>query len=127
MKKTFYLLAILCVLTLILSACSKDNKDKMQGTWKADTITTKNDIGEKMTINGQTIKVSDNDTISEDDKLKYFNFKNKNNTKIRLYNDKKDSDTYDKDIPTIEGKLIFSDDKMTIKTKTNEKYEFIKE
>lgn len=89
MKKTFYLLAILCVLTLILSACSKDNKDKMQGTWKADTITTKNDIGEKMTINGQTIKVSDNDTISEDDKLKYFNFKNKNNTKIRLYNDKK--------------------------------------
>ncbi|WP_145450363.1 hypothetical protein [Staphylococcus hominis] len=128
MKKTIYFITTLVILTIVLSACSKDNKDLMQGTWKADTPTTKDEIGEELVIKDQDIKVNDdNGLLTETDYLKYFNFKDKDQTKIRMYNEKGNSDDYDKDLPKIEGKLSISKDKMTIKDKINGDYIFRKE
>ncbi|MCG1130679.1 hypothetical protein K4P41_11040 [Staphylococcus epidermidis] len=127
MKKTIYFITTLVILTIVLSACSKDNKDLMQGTWKADTPTTKDELGEELVIKDQNIKVNDdNGLLTEYDYLKYYNFKDEDQTKIRLYNHKKNSDGYDKDLPTIEGKLSISKDKMVIKSNMNEKYTFVK-
>lgn len=57
---------------------------------KADTPTTKDEIGEELVIKDQDIKVNDdNGLLTETDYLKYFNFKDKDQTKIRMYNEKK--------------------------------------
>lgn len=128
MKRIIYLVSLVCLLTLILCACSKDNKDRIQGTWKADTKDTQDDIGEELVVKGQNIKINDdNDVLTDSDFLKYYNFKDKNHTKIRFYTEKPDSEDFDKSIPHIEGNLTFSKNKMIIKTSTNYKYEFVKE
>lgn len=128
MKKTIYFITTLVILTIVLSACSKDNKDLMQGTWKADTPTTKDELGEELVIKDQNIKVNDdNDLLTESDYLKYYNFKDKDQTKIRMYTEKGNSNDYDKDIPHIEGSLTISKDKMIIKDKIHGDYIFKKE
>lgn len=129
MKKTFYLLAILCVLTLILSACSKDNKDKMQGTWKAGNITTEEFIdGESMTIKNNKITINKpNKDTSKSVLFKYFNFKDEEQENIRLYSDDNNSKYFDKKMPDEEGTIEIKDDNLYIKDSTGYKYKFSKQ
>ena len=126
MKRLIYFFLALGIISIILSGCNKDNKDEMQGSWKADTENTRVDIGDRMKIDGNNIQVSNDGTKVEEDLLKYFNFKDKEQTKIRLYNEEKNSEDYDKNIPSIEGSISISDDKMVIKSNTNHKYVFVR-
>lgn len=130
MKKAFMSIALLLGVVLILTACGKTSKDKLQGEWKADNSFATDSIGTSMTIEKNNIKV-DNSDESNDSKVKYFNFKDKDDEEqkhIRLYDDKPTSDLFVKDSPDIEGVLHFKDkNNIEIETKLDGTYKFTKE
>lgn len=126
MKKTIYFITTLVILTIVLSACSKDNKDLMQGTWKAKDMSSSEYIsGESMTIKGNNIKINKPQSDVVDDVLyKYYNFKDKEQSQIRFYTDKKGSKYYEKNSPDEEGTIEIKDNILIIQDDTGGKYKF---
>lgn len=126
MKKTIYFITTLVILTIVLSACSKDNKDLMQGTWKAKDMSSAEYIsGESMTIKGNNIKINKPQSDVVDDVLyKYYNFKDKEQSQIRFYTDKKGSKYYEKNSPDEEGTIEIKDNILIIQDDTGGKYKF---
>lgn len=126
MKKTIYFITTLVILTIVLSACSKDNKDLMQGTWKAKDMSSAEYIsGESMTIKGNNIKINKPQSDVVDDVLyKYYNFKDKEQSQIRFYTDKKGSKYYEKNSPDEEGTIEIKDNILVIQDDTGGKYKF---
>ena len=126
MKKTIYFITTLVILTIVLSACSKDNKDLMQGTWKAKDMSSSEYIsGESMTIKGNNIKINKPQSDVVDGVLyKYYNFKDKEQSQIRFYTDKKGSKYYEKNSPDEEGTIEIKDNILIIQDDTGGKYKF---
>ena len=126
MKKTIYFITTLVILTIVLSACSKDNKDLIQGTWKAKDMSSAEYIsGESMTIKGNNIKINKPQSDVVDDVLyKYYNFKDKEQSQIRFYTDKKGSKYYEKNSPDEEGTIEIKDNILIIQDDTGGKYKF---
>ncbi|MGW8041222.1 hypothetical protein ACWEX2_13450 [Staphylococcus xylosus] len=130
MKKVFMGIALLLGVVLVLTACGKTSKDRLQGEWKADNSFAEDSIGTSMKIKNNNIKVNNSDE-NDDYKVKYFNFKDKEGDEqkhIRFYYDKPSSTSFVKDSPDIEGVLHFKDENtITIETKLDGTYKFIKE
>ncbi|MGW8027992.1 hypothetical protein ACWEYW_13215 [Staphylococcus xylosus] len=124
MRKIVIGLVCLFSLALILSGCDKSNKEKLQGTWKADNSDAIESIGEEMTIKGNNIKVKSD----EEEPIKYFNFKDKDDDNpkyIRFYTDKSSSKYYNAEYPDREGVLHFKDnDTIEINTSLDGTYIF---
>jgi hypothetical protein len=129
MKKTFMSIALLLGVVLILTACGKTSKDKLQGEWKADNGIANHYIGDTMKINEHNIKVTGGD--EETTKLKYFNFKDKDEKEakhIRLYAETPKDNVFDKENPMIDGVLHFKDNNsLIIEGEGGEKFKFTKE
>lgn len=126
MKKFIYIISLVCLFAIVLTACSKDTKESMQGKWQAKNMETILDIGENIEIKDNNINVKDSN-FTENNKVKYFILNKKNQSKIKIYIETpKDSD-FDKELPEIEGTIKVKDDKMTIKTKDGYKYKYEKE
>lgn len=127
MKKTILSIVSLVALLFVLSACNSSNKDKMQGTWIADNYFAKDTLGREMHIENNNIKVNDND-IPSFSKVKYFNFEDKDEQKnIRFYEDKPNSDAFDKSMSDQDGMLSFDGEgNMIIDTKDAGKLKFKK-
>lgn len=130
MKKVFMSIALLLGVILVLSACGKTTKDKLQGEWKADNSFATDSIGTTMTIKENNVKVVNSDEPTEST-IKYFNFKDKDDKEqkhIRFYEDKPSSDLFDKEYPDLEGVLHFKDkNTIEIDTKLDGTYKFTKE
>ncbi|MBO0385359.1 MULTISPECIES: hypothetical protein [Staphylococcus] len=126
MKKFIYIISLVCLFAIVLTACSKDTKESMQGKWQAKNMETISDMGENIEIKDNNINVKDSN-FTENNKVKYFMLNKKNQSKIKIYIETpKDSD-FDKELPEIEGTIKVKDDKMTIKTKDGYKYKYEKE
>lgn len=126
MKKIFYIVSLVCLFSIVLTACSKDTKDSMQGTWKSQNLETTVDMGKIIEIKDNNIKVKDND-LTENDKVKYFTLNKKDKSKIKIYVETpKDSD-FDKDIPKYEGTVEVKEKKLNIKSKDGYEYKYEKE
>lgn len=127
MKKGIIFIISLISLAFLLTACNTSNKEKMQGTWVADNYFAKEALGREITINEHNIKVSD-DNIPEFNKVKYYNFEDKDEQKnIRFYEDKPNSDDFDKSMSDQEGMISFDDKgNMIIDTKDAGKLKFKK-
>ncbi|MCH4334945.1 hypothetical protein [Staphylococcus haemolyticus] len=117
MKKSIYLVSLVCLFAIVLTACSKDTKDSMQGAWKSENIETTNHIGEKIEIKDDKIEVKDNN-LTEHDKVKYFTLSGKEKKNIKLYNETPSDEDFDKELSKYEGTISFNDNKMIIKTET---------
>ncbi|MDK7235997.1 hypothetical protein [Staphylococcus haemolyticus] len=126
MKKIIYIVSLVCLFSIVLTACSKDTKDSMQGTWKSQNLETNVDMGEIIEIKDNNIKVKDNN-LTESDKVKYFTLNNKDQSKVKLYTETPNDSDFDKDIPKYEGKVEVKDKKMNIKTKDGYEYKYKKE
>lgn len=126
MKKSIYIVSLMCLFAIVLTACSKDTKESMQGKWQAKNMETILDMGENIEIKDNNINVKDSN-FTENNKVKYFMLNKKNQSKIKIYIETpKDSD-FDKELPEIEGTIKVKDDIMTIKTKDGYKYKYEKE
>lgn len=127
MKRTIIFIVSLISLMFLLTACNTSNKDKMQGTWVADNYFAKETLGREITIKEHNITVND-DNIPDFNKVKYYNFEDKDEQKnIRFYEDKPNSDMFDKSMPDQEGMLSFDDNgNMIIDTKDAGKLKFKK-
>lgn len=126
MKKFIYIISLVCLFAITLTACSKDTKESMQGKWQAKNMETILDMGENIEIKDNNINVKDSN-FTENNKVKYFMLNKKNQSKIKIYIETpKDSD-FDKELPEIEGTIKVKDDIMTIKTKDGYKYKYEKE
>ncbi|WP_145426240.1 hypothetical protein [Staphylococcus haemolyticus] len=126
MKKFIYIISLVCLFAIALTACSKDTKESMQGKWQAKNMETILDMGENIEIKDNNINVKDSN-FTENNKVKYFMLNKKNQSKIKIYIETpKDSD-FDKELPEIEGTIKVKDDIMTIKTKDGYKYKYEKE
>lgn len=126
MKKFIYIISLVCLFAIALTACSKDTKDNMQGTWKSKNIETTNHIGEKIKIKDNKIEVKDNN-FTEYDKVKYFTLSGNEKKKIKLYNETPSDEDFDKELPKYEGTINFNDNKMIIKTETYDDFILSKE
>ncbi|OHO42548.1 hypothetical protein HMPREF2586_00045 [Staphylococcus sp. HMSC034G07] len=130
MKKVLMGIAFLLGVVLVLTACGKTSKDKLQGEWKADNGFAKNYIGETMTIKKNNVKVT-GEVAEDSGAIKYFNFKDKDDDEakhIRLYAETPKEDVFDKDNPMIDGVLHFEDDNtLTIEGEDGAEFKFTKE
>lgn len=126
MKKIIYIVSLVCLFSIVLTACSKDTKDSLQGKWKAQNMETIMHMGEYIEIKDNKVKVNDNN-FSEIDKVKYFTLNKKDQSKIKLYTETPSDSDFDKDLPENEGTVKVKDKEMIIKTKDGYKYKYEKE
>lgn len=124
MKKFIYIISLVCLFAIVLTACSKDTKDSMQGSWKSDNLETTQDIGKIIEIKENNVNVKD-ENLTETDKIKYFTL-NKEKNKIKLYIETPQDSDFDKELPDKEGTVKVKDNKMTIKTKDGYEYVYNK-
>lgn len=105
--KKFLALTFLGILLVTLSACNKDNEDKLQGKWKADNAQAVSSVGTELVFKDGKIENNGSEENLLD--LKSYTFKDEEQTFIRLYTDSPNDEMYDKNYPKVEGVLKFKD------------------
>lgn len=122
MKNIIKIGLIVVSLLIVLSACGKSNKDKLQGTWIAQNQATAEEFGNEITINKNNIKSTD------DLAYKYFNFKDDKETQINFFDENPQSEYFDKESPALETNMkLEKDDTLIIKDDdTTFEYKFMK-
>ncbi|MBM6639446.1 hypothetical protein DWB98_13215 (plasmid) [Staphylococcus xylosus] len=124
--KKFLALTFLGILLVTLSACNKDNEDKLQGKWKADNAQAVSSVGNKLVFNKG--KIESNGGNNALFNLKAYTFKDEDKTIVRLYEETPDDELYSKDDPAVYGVLKIKDkDHISIETTDDGTYKFKKD
>lgn len=115
-KNKLIYVSMFIFLSVVLVACSNSNKDKIQGTWKSSNSDALRSLGTKVVFKENKAFNDGDDSLLD---IKYYNFKDDDQTIIRLYEEDKNDKLFMKDEPAVYGVLKFKD-KNTITIDTND-------
>lgn len=114
--KKLIIISFFMILVLTLAGCNNSNKDKLEGSWKSTNSEALDSLGSKIVFKEDKAY---NDGSDSRLNIKYYNFKDEEQTIIRLYEENKDEAMYSEDNPAVYGVLKFKD-KNTITIDTND-------
>lgn len=123
-KNKLIYVSMFIFLSIVLVACSNSNKDKIQGTWKSSNSDALRSLGTKIVFKENKV-FNDGDESRLD--IKSYNFKDEDQTIIRLYRENQNESIYSEDNPAVYGVLKFKDkNTLTIDTNDDGVYELKK-
>lgn len=123
-KNKLIYVSMFIILSIVLVACSNSNKEKLQGTWKSSNSDALRSLGTKVVFKENKV-FNDGDESRLD--IKSYNFKDEDQTIIRLYRENQNESIYSEDNPAVYGVLKFKDkNTLTIDTNDDGVYELKK-